>query len=206
MLTLFFNVVFVDVMFYDLPDHKSKRHKSKRHKNKRHPFYISDYEVVDMSKCDTSTRSTAANSCHGETVSYHQTEALAETHSYASSHKGQKGLLRIIYAAHYSVDGFKAAYQCEAAFRQILGLHLLLLMITAFTPFAISIKMMLITASFLSLIVELINTGIEASVDHTSTAQHPLAKIAKDVGSAGQFLALTLVFILWSMALFSLGH
>jgi diacylglycerol kinase (ATP) len=53
------------------------------------------------------------------------------------------------------------------------------------------------------LIVELINTGIEASVDHTSTAKHPLAKIAKDVGSAAQFLALLLLFVLWSMALMS---
>jgi diacylglycerol kinase (ATP) len=63
--------------------------------------------------------------------------------------------------------------------------------------------MMLVIASFLSLIVELINTGIEASVDHTSTAKHPLAKIAKDVGSAAQFLALLLLFVLWSMALMS---
>ena len=47
------------------------------------------------------------------------------------------------------------------------------------------------------------NTGIEASVDHTSTAKHPLAKIAKDVGSAAQFLALLLLFVLWSMALMS---
>jgi len=68
-------------------------------------------------------------------------------------------------------------------------------------PFTINIKMMLVFASFLSLIVELINTGIEASVDHTSTEQHPLAKIAKDVGSAAQFLALLLLFVLWLMAL-----
>ena len=70
-------------------------------------------------------------------------------------------------------------------------------------PFTISIKMLLVVASFVSLIVELINTGIEASVDHTSTAKHPLAKIAKDVGSAAQFLALLLLFILWMMALLS---
>ena len=70
-------------------------------------------------------------------------------------------------------------------------------------PFIISVKMLLVVASFLSLIVELINTGIEASVDHTSTAKHPLAKIAKDVGSAAQFLALLLLFILWMMALLS---
>ena len=70
-------------------------------------------------------------------------------------------------------------------------------------PFTISVKMLLVVASFVSLIVELINTGIEASVDHTSTAKHPLAKIAKDVGSAAQFLALMLLFILWMMALLS---
>ncbi len=70
-------------------------------------------------------------------------------------------------------------------------------------PFTVSVKMLLVVASFLSLIVELINTGIEASVDHTSTAKHPLAKIAKDVGSAAQFLALLLLFILWMMALLS---
>ncbi len=52
-----------------------------------------------------------------------------------------------------------------------------------------------------SLIVELFNTGIEASVDHTSTQQHPLAKIVKDMVSAAQFLSLMLLFILWVMAL-----
>ncbi len=71
-------------------------------------------------------------------------------------------------------------------------------------PFAISIKMLLIIASFLSLIVELLNTGIEACVDHTSMTKHPLAKIAKDVGSAAQFLSLLLLFSLWTMALSSL--
>ena len=71
-------------------------------------------------------------------------------------------------------------------------------------PFNVSAKMVLVIASFLSLIVELINTGIEASVDHTSTDHHPLAKIAKDVGSAAQFLALLLLFVLWCMALSNL--
>ena len=69
------------------------------------------------------------------------------------------------------------------------------------TSFTLGIKMMLVLASFLSLIVELINTGIDACVDHTSTAKHPLAKIAKDVGSAAQFVSLCLLTILWLMAL-----
>lgn len=123
--------------------------------------------------------------------------------SFASNVKGKTGLARILKAAGYSIDGFKAAYKFEAAFRQVLWLNLVLFTVITFMPFGISIKMILMVASFLSLIVELINTGIEASVDHTSMEQHPLAKIAKDVSSAAQFLALLLLFVLWSMALFS---
>ncbi len=123
--------------------------------------------------------------------------------SYASQAKGKTGLSRIIKATGYSVDGFRAAYKFEAAFRQVFWLNLVLFIAIIVMPFDISIKMMLVIASFLSLIAELFNTGIEASVDHTSTEQHPLAKIAKDVGSAAQFLALSLLFILWLMALSS---
>ncbi|WP_426138554.1 diacylglycerol kinase [Psychrobacter sp. TWR1-1-1] len=125
-------------------------------------------------------------------------------HSYASDAKGKTGFYRIIKAAGYSLDGFKAAYKFEAAFRQVFWLNLILFMAIILCPFIISVKMLLVVASFLSLIVELINTGIETSVDHTSTAKHPLAKIAKDVGSAAQFLALLLLFILWMMALLSI--
>ena len=128
---------------------------------------------------------------------------LLASDSYASHAKGKTGLSRIIKAAGYSIDGFKAAYKFEAAFRQVFWLNLVLFIAIIVMPFDISIKMMLVIASFLSLIVELFNTGIEASVDHTSTDQHPLAKIAKDVGSAAQFLALSLLFILWLMALSS---
>ncbi|WP_350656452.1 diacylglycerol kinase [Psychrobacter sp. S1-30-MNA-CIBAN-0213] len=126
--------------------------------------------------------------------------------NFANNVKGKKGLARILKATGYSIDGFKAAYKFEAAFRQVFWLNLILFMVIIFMPFGISIKMMLVIASFLSLIVELINTGIEASVDHTSMEQHPLAKIAKDVGSAAQFLALLMLFVLWIMALLSLLH
>lgn len=124
--------------------------------------------------------------------------------NFASSAKGKAGVTRIVKAAGYSTDGFIAAYKNEAAFRQVFWLNLVLFIALIFVPFAISVKMALLVASFLSLIVELFNTGLEASIDHTSTEQHPLAKIAKDVGSAGQFLALLLMFILWSMAFWTL--
>lgn len=125
--------------------------------------------------------------------------------SFACNVKGKKGLARIIKAASYSFDGFKAAYSHEAAFRQVFWLNLALLLGLMLLPFTITIKMILVFASFLSLIVELINTGLEASIDHTSTEQHPLAKIGKDVGSAAQFLALLLLFSLWMMALYSVA-
>ena len=124
--------------------------------------------------------------------------------SYANAAKGQKGIARIIKATGYSIDGFRAAYRFEAAFRQVLGLNLILITLVVLIPFILTIKMMLVMTSFLSLMIELINTGIEASVDHTSTTKHPLAKIAKDVGSAAQFLALLLLLVLWIMALSSL--
>ena len=139
-----------------------------------------------------------------DTSSQETSNQLLVPDSYASIAKGNKGLSRIIKAAGYSIDGFKAAYKYEAAFRQVFWLNLVLFIAIILIPFDISIKMMLIIASFLSLIVELFNTGIEASVDHASTEQHPLAKIAKDVGSAAQFLALALLFILWMMALWHL--
>ena len=139
-----------------------------------------------------------------DTSSQETSNPLLTPNSYASIAKGNKGLSRIIKAAGYSIDGFKAAYKYEAAFRQVFWLNLVLFIAIILIPFDISIKMMLIITSFLSLIVELFNTGIEASVDHASTEQHPLAKIAKDVGSAAQFLALALLFILWMMALWHL--
>lgn len=139
-------------------------------------------------------------------ISHTAYKNLLTLDSFASHAKGKKGFTRLLKAAGYSIDGFRAAYKFEAAFRQVLWLNLILFFTILFMPFDISIKMMLTIASFLSLIVELINTGIEASVDHTSMEKHPLAKIAKDVGSAAQFLSLLLLFILWSMALSSLWY
>lgn len=120
---------------------------------------------------------------------------------YAADVKGKTGFGRIIKAASYSKDGFIAAFNNEAAFRQVSFLNAFLLLVLIFLPFSMLVKMVLVFASFFSVIVELFNTGIEAAIDHTSTERHPLAKIAKDVGSAAQFLALLLLFILWVMAL-----
>ncbi|OPH40038.1 diacylglycerol kinase [Moraxella equi] len=112
-----------------------------------------------------------------------------------------KGLKRIIKTLSYSKDGFKVALK-EPAIFQLMMLHLPLMGLALWLDFALAVKMMLIVGSFLSLIVEFFNTALEAAVDHTSMEHHPLAKIAKDVGSSAQSLALILVAVLWGMAIF----
>lgn len=129
------------------------------------------------------------------------TSLTSNSGDYASHAKGKTGIRRIINAAGYSLDGFKAAYCHEAAFRQVLWLNSALLVLLLFCSFSLPISMILVFASVFSLVVELFNTGIEAAIDHTSTERHPLAKVAKDVGSAAQFLALALLAVLWLLAL-----
>lgn len=115
--------------------------------------------------------------------------------------KGKQGIKRIINAAGYSKDGLREAWRHEAAFRQLVLLHAVLLAALCVADFELSVTMILLAASFLSLIVELFNTGIEAVVDYISLEKHPLAKRAKDVGSAAQMLALILLGLLWLLAL-----
>lgn len=119
--------------------------------------------------------------------------------SYAEQVKGKTGLRRLINALGYSFDGFKAACT-EQGFRQLLWLNGTLIALAFYCNFETAIRMILIFASFFSLIVEMFNTGLEAAVDHTSLEKHPLAKRAKDVGSLAQYTALTLLAILWLVA------
>lgn len=121
--------------------------------------------------------------------------------SYAADKKGKSGIKRIINAFGYSKDGLAAAYRYESAFRQVLWLNLILIVLTLILNFDSATKMLLIIASFVSLITELFNTAVEAAVDHTSTEKHELAKRAKDAGSAAQLLALTMLGIVWAIAL-----
>ncbi|KJJ18692.1 MULTISPECIES: diacylglycerol kinase [unclassified Neisseria] len=121
--------------------------------------------------------------------------------SYAADKKGKSGIKRIVNAFGYSKDGIAAAYRYESAFRQVLWLNLILIVLTFILNFDSATKMLLIIASFVSLITELFNTAVEAAVDHTSTEKHELAKRAKDAGSAAQLLALTMLGIVWAIAL-----
>ncbi len=98
---------------------------------------------------------------------------------------GVGGLFR---ALGYSVDGLKAAFHSEAAFRQVAYLGLGGVIIGTLLRDRISNFVPIVVAHGITLITELLNSAVEAAVDHTSTERHPLAKRAKDLGSAASSL------------------
>ncbi|MGO4998655.1 diacylglycerol kinase [Oceanisphaera sp. W20_SRM_FM3] len=112
---------------------------------------------------------------------------------------GKTGLARIIAAGGYSMQGFKAAYRHEAAFRQETWLFIILLPVALLWPVSLLAKALLIASLFLVLIVELVNSAIEAVVDRIGPEHHELSGRAKDIGSAAVFLALVLVAITWAL-------
>ena len=119
----------------------------------------------------------------------------------AADLKGKRGLRRILNAAGYSKDGLAAAYRHEAAFRQLVLLHGVLFAAVWYFDFDAAVRMVLVGASFVSLITELFNSAVEAVVDDISPEIRPLAKRAKDIGSAAQMVALVMVAVLWLTAL-----
>jgi len=115
--------------------------------------------------------------------------------------KGRSGLVRIWYACGYSLAGLRAAYAGEAAFRQLAWLSLLLIPLALLLDVSRVERAVLIAVVFLALIVELLNSAIEATVDRISFELHPLSKQAKDMGSAAQLLALCLIGLVWAVIL-----
>jgi diacylglycerol kinase (ATP) len=110
--------------------------------------------------------------------------------------KGQRGLRRVLNATGYSLDGLRAAWAHEDAFRQEVMLAALLVPIAVLLPVALVEKILLIGVVVLVLIVELLNTGIEA-VDRDSFEINPLGKRAKDFGSAAVMFSLLLAGGTW---------
>jgi diacylglycerol kinase (ATP) len=119
-----------------------------------------------------------------------------------SPFKGKTGFRRLINAFGYSVAGFNAAFEHEDAFRQEVFLAVVLIPLGLYLGKTNIEKAMLAGAVILVMIVELLNSSIEASVDHTSIERHPLAKRAKDIGSAAVFMALANFLLVWGLILF----
>lgn len=119
-----------------------------------------------------------------------------------SPHKGKTGLRRLWNAFHYSLAGFKAAYQNEDAFRQETLLAAVLIPLALFLPSGAVGKALMIASVLLVLIVELLNSAVEATVDRISLEDHQLAKRAKDIGSAAVLLSLVNLAVVWALVLF----
>ncbi len=118
-----------------------------------------------------------------------------------SPYKGKTGLRRMWNALHYSLAGLKAAYVCEDAFRQEALLAAGLIPLTWFLPVTGTERAIMIASVLLVLIVELLNSAVEAAVDRISLENHRLAKRAKDIGSASVLIALINVLVVWGCIL-----
>ncbi|PRC95062.1 diacylglycerol kinase [Solimicrobium silvestre] len=119
-----------------------------------------------------------------------------------SEFKSKSGLKRIFSAFFYSIDGFKSAWKQEHSFRQELVLVTIGIVVALFLPISAYQKLMLIVVLLFILIVELINSAIEAVVDRVSLERHTLSKNAKDFGSAAVFLAVFIAVATWSVVLY----
>jgi diacylglycerol kinase (ATP) len=115
--------------------------------------------------------------------------------------KGRTGLDRVIRAAGYSFDGLKTAYTGESAFRQEVWLAVVLIPLAFWLGQTWVEVALLAGAVVLVMIVELLNSCVEAAIDRVSFELHDLSKRAKDMASAAVFLSLVLCGGLWSAAL-----
>lgn len=114
------------------------------------------------------------------------------------------GLARILAATTYSLAGLRAAFKGEAAFRQELLLFAVSLAVLYWLPVPAVYKYLIFFANTIVLIVELLNSAIEAMADMVSPEFNPNIKKAKDFGSAAVFLSLLLVVVLWGLAILHL--
>ncbi len=118
-----------------------------------------------------------------------------------NSPKGATGLQRIINATRYSLAGLREAARREEAFRQEILLTVVLTPVALWLGDTGAERALLVASLFVVLIVELINSAIEATQDRISLETHPLAKNAKDFGSAAVMLALVNAALVWLLVL-----
>jgi len=124
---------------------------------------------------------------------------MTENDTQVSEFKSKSGVKRIYAAFFYSLQGFQAAWKNEHAFRQELLFFIPAAIVALLLPVPALHKLALIAVLGLVLMVELINSAIEAVVDRISLERHPLSKNAKDLGSAAVFLAVLLAAATWAV-------
>lgn len=118
-----------------------------------------------------------------------------------SPHKGKTGIKRVFNAFFYSVAGLRSAWKHEDAFRQELILALLLIPAALWLGNTGLERAVLVGSLFGVVLMELLNSAVEATVDRISLENHRLAKRAKDIGSAAVLIAILNVIVIWALVL-----
>lgn len=122
-----------------------------------------------------------------------------ENEPQVSEFKSKSGVKRVFSAFFYSMQGFGTAWKSEHAFRQEVFLVVPGVIVALLLPVSALKKLALIAVLVSVLVVELLNSAIEAVVDRVSLERHPLSKKAKDLGSAAVFLTLSLAAATWAV-------
>ncbi|MBT8553087.1 diacylglycerol kinase [Polynucleobacter paneuropaeus] len=122
---------------------------------------------------------------------------MSNYHINQNPHKGNKGLTRAWHAAKNSWCGVVYAFKEESAFRQELTLLIICTPIALFLNVSVLEKVALICSIMMVLVVELLNSSVEAAIDRISFEHHDLSKRAKDFGSAAVMLALLVAVLIW---------
>lgn len=118
--------------------------------------------------------------------------------SSAEALKGKKGLRRLLNATRYSWQGIRAGFTHEAAFREECLLAVILIPVALLLPVTPLEKVILINSVLFLLLVEILNSAVEAVVDRIGMEIHPLAGRAKDMGSAAVLFALVMGAVAWA--------
>jgi diacylglycerol kinase (ATP) len=116
------------------------------------------------------------------------------------------GITRLLRAFGYSFQGFRHAWREEAAFRQELLLSLGVIPLGLYLGRSGVERALLVSPMLLILVVEILNSAVEAVVDRSGTERHPLAGMAKDMGSAAVMLSFVLLGTVWLLILSDPGH
>jgi len=116
-----------------------------------------------------------------------------------SPHKGQRGLRRLCNAFFFSLSGLALAFRHESAFRQEVALAAVLLPLAFVLAVAPVERVLLVGSVLLVLLVELLNSSVEAAIDRIGLDTHRLSKRAKDLGSAAMLVALALLLLTWAI-------
>lgn len=112
------------------------------------------------------------------------------------------GFGRVVKAFGYSIDGLGGTWRTEGAFRQEVIIAAVLIPISCFLPVTMLEHALLIASVLMVLVVELLNSGMEAAIDRISMEPHPLAKKAKDTGSAAVLVSIVIAMLVWGAVLF----